>query len=342
MDQVGVLTDEKQEQLAIEHAEKQRRLRIVSITVPAVLGVLILLVLPLFEFLYDFYQIRLAVIGVAILMLLYSGASIVMAYLQTGFRGSLLSAEAAYLEGYSIVANRSKAKTGFAEEHGRTAEERDEWAKLVGMLEERITDQANAQVLAELEAKVAKTYPEEKFGRELQEAFSESRSRLLFEIEALTRRSNLNLTIGVITTLTGLILLGYFVYTSKVSDVEPWKFAMHYLPRLALVLFLEVFAYFFLQLYKSGLGEMKYFQNELTNIEAKQIALTAAAKLANAKSASEVISKLASTERNHILSKGQTTVELERARLERESVGDALKHFAAVVPGRRVGRKLQQ
>lgn len=39
---------------------------------------------------------------------------------------------------------------------------------------------------------------------------------------------------------------------------------------------IELFAYFFLSLYRTSLQKIKYFQNELTNIEAKQIALRAA------------------------------------------------------------------
>jgi len=36
---------------------------------------------------------------------------------------------------------------------------------------------------------------------------------------------------------------------------------------------IELFAYFFLKLYKSDLSEIKYFQNELTNVEMRYAAV---------------------------------------------------------------------
>lgn len=79
--------------------------------------------------------------------------------------------------------------------------------------------------------------------------------------------------LGILTTVTGLSILGYYVFHAQPSGQDPWLFTTHFLPRLTLVVFIEIFAYFFLRLYKSSLTEIKYFQNEMTNIEAKFIAL---------------------------------------------------------------------
>ena len=98
-------------------------------------------------------------------------------------------------------------------------------------------------------------------------------------------------------------------------------------PRLALALFLQVFAYFFLKLYRTSLAEIKYFQNEITNIEAKHLALTTAIQSSNTEYLKEVIGGLLATERNHILSKDQTTVELEKARLDTDQRSAMFKMF---------------
>ena len=47
----------------------------------------------------------------------------------------------------------------------------------------------------------------------------------------------------------------------------------YYAPRLTLSIFIEFFSFFFLRLYKTGISEIKYFQNELTNAELKFIAV---------------------------------------------------------------------
>ena len=97
------------------------------------------------------------------------------------------------------------------------------------------------------------------------------------------------------------------------------------LPRLSFVFIIELFAYFFLRLYKEGLDEIKYFQNELTNIESKLISVEVAYITKNDKTMKESLSILAKTERNFILKKGETTVELERAKSESENMQNILK-----------------
>ncbi|WP_315983120.1 hypothetical protein [Aliamphritea spongicola] len=75
------------------------------------------------------------------------------------------------------------------------------------------------------------------------------------------------------------------------------------LPRILLVIFLEIFAYFFLRLYKDGLSEIKYFQNELTNLESKLIALETSYLTKNLASINKSVESLLKTERNFVLEK---------------------------------------
>ncbi|MBI5525005.1 MAG: hypothetical protein HY897_01580 [Deltaproteobacteria bacterium] len=42
----------------------------------------------------------------------------------------------------------------------------------------------------------------------------------------------------------------------------------HYVPRITTVTFIEVFAFFFLKLYRASLIEIKFYQNELTSLAA--------------------------------------------------------------------------
>ncbi len=89
----------------------------------------------------------------------------------------------------------------------------------------------------------------------------------------LTRRSNINLVIGVVTTLLAVGLLAYVVLPDTLSSSDVGMVLLHFLPRLSIVVFIQTFSFFFLRLYRSGLNDIKYYQNELTNLETKHLVL---------------------------------------------------------------------
>lgn len=100
--------------------------------------------------------------------------------------------------------------------------------------------------------------------------FSDIRERLAGEIGALQTRGNINLVLGISIAVLGIGLLGYYVWDLNHAKADLVYF---FLPRLSLVILIEVFSYFFLKLYKESLNEIKFFQNELTNIESKLAAM---------------------------------------------------------------------
>jgi hypothetical protein len=163
-------------------------------------------------------------------------------------------------------------------------------------------------------------------------------NRLRREISDLRLRANINLLIGMAITAGGIFLLWTTVsivdssellkHLASDGDESNSKFlknlVLPLIPRTMLVIFVEIFAYFFLQLYKSGLGEIKYFQNELTNIESRVLAVEFAVLSNRNDDLKSVFDSLALTERNFVLTKEQTTVELERAKAEQKSTSDFL------------------
>ncbi|MTC47893.1 hypothetical protein GKR71_18950 [Providencia sp. wls1922] len=156
--------------------------------------------------------------------------------------------------------------------------------------------------------------------------------RLKREIEDLRLRANMNLAIGMAITAGGLYLLWSTVsiidssellkQLASEGDDTNTKFLKNLIlpivPRVLLIIFIEVFAYFFLQLYKSGLADIKYFQNELTNIESKLSAVEFSYITNNQDGLKVSIESLSKTERNFILDKGKTTIELEKAKADTE------------------------
>lgn len=199
-------------------------------------------------------------------------------------------------------------------------------------IKRKIELEAGSELLAKFKADYVSEVGLEKAESKLTQAHAISSSRLSREIEALGRRGNINLILGVITTIAGLLALVYFILKHEQASAEPLLYAMNFLPRLTLVIFIEIFAYFFLKLYKVGLSEIKYFQNELTNLESKHMALLAALRHNNSEILLKVIGALSDTERNHILEKGQTTVEVAKMQLERNQFVEVAQTLASLVP----------
>lgn len=201
---------------------------------------------------------------------------------------------------------------------------------------DNIADGTRKELIEEIfyiQSQKLKSYIEnESISERLHESALNIRVRLEREISDLRLRSNINLLIGMMITLLGLFLLWTVVNTVDSSEMLKAlaskgiesnsqfikNLILPLVPRVMLVIFIEVFAYFFLRLYKNGLSEIKYFQNELTNVESKMVALELAHLSKNSDAISRVIASLVETERNFILQRGETTVELEKAKSESE------------------------
>jgi uncharacterized membrane-anchored protein YhcB (DUF1043 family) len=202
---------------------------------------------------------------------------------------------------------------------------------LIASIKSDITTSATGGVLDEMREKLKSDLENNRNRSLLAKHFDNTTSRLREELYSLTKRSNLNLALGIVTTLVGLSLLGMFVLQAPLQFDTTIDFAESFLPRLSLVILIEIFAYFFLRLYKDTLAEIKYFQNEITNIEAKHLATEIAIENKVEGGVLQIIEGLLATERNHILNKGQTTVEIEKARTERQLTDSIVTKITSLV-----------
>lgn len=158
--------------------------------------------------------------------------------------------------------------------------------------------------------------------------------RLELEVLKLGRRNNINLLIGIAITATGIGALFYYVNQWQSSPVTradmPWGM-LNFLPRLSLVILIEIFAYFFLNLYRDGLAEVKYYQNEMTNIQARALALRSALRKNLPKAVDYSIARLAEVDRNAALQSGVASARqpnrltLEFLRTAQEAIKAATK-----------------
>lgn len=334
---------------AKERLERRRRARYVAVVLPFLIGVVSLALLQIFEYRLSpaftpiGYLVSLAMLALAVF-------SLVMVYLQTGFKSDSsnpIAQVAREIRGERVTDVDSQRKLmnmlkEQSDRHHMDLMELEEKLQrqlntygqigsieknaLVKELKAQIQAETAGAVLDDLKAQVAITVRRDVREAQLLEQFEQSRDRLSKELRALGYRGNLNLAFGAVMTAIGLTLLGWSVFKEVTGDPrDPLLLLSHFLPRLTLVLLIELFAFFFLSLYKTSLQEIKYFQNELTNVEAKQIALITAIDHGDKETVTAMVESLAATERNHVLSKDQTTVELEKARLDRDGRGDILR-----------------
>lgn len=283
--------------------------------------------------------------------LLVALASFSLLYLQSGGqseKNSSISNEIARLKAKNIRLDHalSEMKAQFSEQL-EDVEKRE--------AAEHFSDSDRAKVLDEIAKKATTDAIKEVFALEFSQLQAEAEKKLEIdklrvssagildrmrrEIADLRLRANINLVIGMAITAGGLYLLWTtvsIVDSSELlkqlanedgnSDVKFFKsLLLPMVPRIMLVIFLEIFAYFFLQLYKSGLAEIKYFQNELTNVESRVLSVEFACMTGCREHLKTALDSLAQTERNFILTRGQTTVELEKAKAEAQSSREFLK-----------------
>lgn len=176
------------------------------------------------------------------------------------------------------------------------------------------------QAIRATKLKLEKAKAAEEKALDAEQLIHRSLARLETEISEVRRRGGINLAMGMSITLVGLGILGYAVYTAPSMQAPSAELATYFFPRLSLALITEMFAYFFLRLYKLSMNETKYFQNELTGAEARALSILIASKQETPALLASVAKSLAALDRNHVLEKGQTTVEIEQARIESEAL----------------------
>ena len=197
---------------------------------------------------------------------------------------------------------------------------------LVQTIKDELTETAQKRIIDEIRVQASFEAVQRMEKNAAAEICKNSAQRLFAEAVALRKRANINLGLGLGVAVTGL----GFLFLTLPSGFEAYSSPAGFLqnaPRFALVLVTELLAFFFLRLYKLTLAEVKYFQNEITNVEQRSAALAAAVVSNDGALVSKVVSDLSITERNRVLEKGQTTVELAALRLEKEGMEKALRYM---------------
>jgi hypothetical protein len=156
----------------------------------------------------------------------------------------------------------------------------------------------------------------EKYNREnALSALDNARFRILDHISKLRNNSVTNLFIGIGIAVVGVLILftavfqieSFFDRNAHVFDAAGFL-TFGLLPKLSITLFVQIFSYFFLAMYRSNQNEIRYFQNEITNIDSLATATILFYGNRSAANAKVVLSSLAKTERNRIIKKNEKSI----------------------------------
>lgn len=328
--------------------EKSRRYRIAITIIPLFFGIIGIIAHNMLteETLTLMGLDRKTTIPIFIIMsFAVSGASLLMIYLQTGFSkiNPLNIKTKYYLDHDYQDLEKFNKDLAYEEikEHIHELEQKltiafnqrvdlndEEKTELVQELEQSIKEAATGNIIKDIKEQVKIEAKRKSLIIDFQHLNNQSISRLANETISLARRANVNLVIGIATTIIGLTALSYFVLSHETTQQDATsEFINYFIPRFTLVIFIQVFAFFFLKLYRATLDEIKFFQNEITNIEMISISLRASFEPEMQNAAPEILKAISKTERNYIIPKGQTTISLERDRNESAQMENMIKQF---------------
>ncbi len=191
--------------------------------------------------------------------------------------------------------------------------------KLLGIIESKVEKSVADRVIQSFEENYAKSAILQNNYKELLHEIDRVNRRLNNEIARLSLRANLNLAIGSATTIIAILIL-YLTVVNQDLNFDSFNESLSFfIPRISIVVFIEIFSFFFLKIYKSNLSDIKYYQNEITNADFKVFAMKAAFAKGDEAPINDVIKEFSSVERNFIIKKGESTVEIEKNKLDLES-----------------------
>lgn len=156
-------------------------------------------------------------------------------------------------------------------------------------------------------------------------------ARLREELRAQGQRANLNLTVGLFAAVSAIgflvwlaIITADFLIPNASNTAQPSFSTTIYwgsfASKIAVSISANIFAFFFLSTYRRNLNEIRYFQNELTNLESQFFSLFFAKEQGFEDAQKKILMALSATERNFVLRKGETTTDIAMRRMDVDEV----------------------
>lgn len=306
-----------------KYKQKQTK-RIVSL-ITVIVGIIIYV---MFRFLFKYESLIPSIIGLA--FTITGIAYYLINYLQTDSISIDSSRSDSYrtqleLEELRLELQKLKRKSGISNDN------KDINQTINNIIDNTFTEEY-------IQNKIEKTFgnnavKNERFNNLFRE-FDKTSQRINEELLRLRKSANINLVIGSLFTTLVIIALTYEVFFSEINFDLMVSLLSHYIPRISLVIFVEIFAFFFLKLYKSNLQEIKYFNNEKTNIDFKLITLKTALFQEDLEMIKICLEELIKTERNFILKKDESTVEIEKNKYDNSNSKAWAEIITKIIPSK--------
>ena len=135
--------------------------------------------------------------------------------------------------------------------------------------------------------------------------------------ESNRRQLAINLGIGGVGAVSAVFVAVWLVFSPPPDTANSWApLLKHYVPWISVTLLIQIMSLFFLRLYRDNIKTERYLRNEITNVASIRTGVFLAYRSDDPKSIKRVLEQLCSVERNRFLEKGQSTVELESAKIE--------------------------
>jgi len=113
--------------------------------------------------------------------------------------------------------------------------------------------------------------------RQCREVIAQAKTRLLENASQIDKRSRVSLVTGSAISAVAVITLLAFAFPPIPLSMLTWQQLLStYLPKLGVIVMLEVFAFFFLRLYKASLAESRSVHADLNALSLKETALLSA------------------------------------------------------------------
>lgn len=132
------------------------------------------------------------------------------------------------------------------------------------------------------------------------------------QVSKQRNNANINMLLGLIFSSSGIIVMGYFIWyyfqNERSFSGDITAYVVSFFPKLTFVILIETVAFFFLNLYREDRNMIRYFRNEITNLEAKYLSVEAAARFEDKQALSKILLILANTERNFTIRKGERLI----------------------------------
>lgn len=155
-----------------------------------------------------------------------------------------------------------------------------------------------------------------------------SRARLKKSVEHLKIHANVNLVLANLVIAYTLFLL--FILVKDVLNIDKIIYTT-LMARISVLVFSQFTVYLFIKMYRSNLTEMRFVENEITNIEQRFIALHVACVTNDSVLLKKSVGAFLQTERNFVLKKGESTLFIEREKLDKVQPHDFLERVEKVV-----------